>query len=368
MDQQNFKVIYTGKLKQGTDLNTAAAQLAVKFKQTPEKASQILKSNKEIILVKRAEHLKAYKFKSALEEIGLIVRLERASIATVKPKVKKPEKNEQSEVKEQKDNEQNKYSWTVDSIESKEEKPAKKESHINTTPIPKSPIPTIQQRSKPKEEKIEKPPLISDLFSSLKQVGGWIAGGLAFLFIAVKKFGLFKVFKLGGLVTAAAFAGYSPDEMCMGNGRCEDAVDDQIDICWDMNNLDDYDWDNMSAETYMTLKPKLEKDFIGCFIYEDTNEKVFLSPLDIRIDLMDNCDIVGKKGCIETVEPQIKSCFQDNNIGNYVSAETFDFYMAVEDNQKAFQKYYACFLDDKGEKMFKPILDNWSYYYLEEGY
>ena len=357
MDQQNFKVIYTGQLKDGVDIKAATAQFAIKFKQTPEKALQILQANREVILIKKAEHLKAYKFKSALEDIGLIVRLERATIVIAKPVVKKPK--EENPENQQNDSPSN--SWTMDPIEPKQQEP-KKESHINTTPIPQTQPP----REKPSKKPIEKEPFLTSFIDTIKQVGGWIVGILAFLFIAVKKFGLFKVFKIGGLMTAAAFAGYNPEEMCMGNDRCEDAVDEQIDVCWDINNLDDYDWDNMSAEAYMTLKPKLEKDFIGCFIYEDTNERVFLSPLDIRIDLMDNCDITGKKGCIEQVEPQIKTCYEANNIDRYVSENTFDYYQAVDENQKAFKSYYACFEDENGEKIFQPILDNWSYYYLEE--
>ena len=366
MDQQNFKVIFTGKLKQGTDIKAVAAAFAIKCKQTPEKALKILQANKELTLIKKAEHVKAYKFKAALEELGLIIRLERAAIVAAKPIEKKPElleQEKQQNAEEQQTSEQNSYSLTMDSIEPKQETETKtkKHSHINTTPIPQTQLP--REKPKPKEKAIEKPSLLSDFFSAIKQVGGWIAGGLAFILVIVKKFGLFKI---GGLITAAAFAGYNPEEMCMSNDRCEDAVDEQIDVCWDIYNLDDYDWDNMSQEDYMLIKPKLEKDFIGCFVYEDTNERVFLSPLEIRIDLMDNCDITGKKDCIERVEPQIKTCYDANNIGNHVSEDTVDYYQAVQENQKDFKDYYACFLDERGEKIFQPILDDWSYYYLDE--
>jgi hypothetical protein len=370
MDQQNFKVIFTGELNNGVDIKVAAAAFADKFKQSPEKALKILQTKKEIVLIKNAEHLKAYKFKSVLEEIGLVVRLERVLIKQQQALVIEQQEKvdeEKIETKEKK-KEKDAYSWTMQPIESKkEETKPEKESHVYINPAYEKEA-VEEEVVKPANNKpgLSTPENESNLFGLAKKIGSWVVGGFALLFIGLKKFGLFKVLKIGGLMTAAAFAGYNPDEVCMGNERCEDTVDDQIDACWDRNNLDDYDWDNMTEETYMIIKPKLEKDFIACFVYEDTHERVFLSPLDIRLDLIDNCEIIGTKSCIQTVEPQIKRCYETNNIENYISEDSFDYYLAVEENQKDFKSYYACFLDETGEKIFQPILDNWSYYYLEE--
>ena len=79
MDQEFYKVIYTGILKNGIDINSAAAEFAVKFKKSSEYSLNILQINKELNLITKTEYHKAIEFKSILEDLGLIVRIEKNS-------------------------------------------------------------------------------------------------------------------------------------------------------------------------------------------------------------------------------------------------------------------------------------------------
>jgi hypothetical protein len=77
MDQQRVNVYYLGKLKEGIDINTATAQLVVTFKTSSEKALKILQANHKITLIREVKPAKAFEYKSILENIGLIIRLEK---------------------------------------------------------------------------------------------------------------------------------------------------------------------------------------------------------------------------------------------------------------------------------------------------
>lgn len=366
MDSQKFKVIFTGKLKDGFDIDDVASQFAIKFKQPPEKALKILQANKEITLIKQTEHKKAYSIKTALETLGLNIRLERVNLLEPKKAVENPlAETEGSNPgdSQAKPSLNNTHTLTLEPIKTKEQSPKPEQQYEHSQP--QSQLPSSNPLNKDTTTKESSSNPLGDI---VKKIGAWVAGGLAVIFVLLKKFGLLKLLKIGGIVAVTAFAGYNPEEMCMGNERCEDAVSDQFDACWDANNMDNYDWDNMSDDTYYALQPMIERDFVGCFIYHDTNERIFHSPLDLRIDLMDNCDVVGKKGCIEQVEPQINSCYESHNIGDIVSADTKDFYQVVDNNQRQYQSYMSCFLDENGAKMFQLVLDNWDYYYSEESY
>ena len=85
MDQQQVNIYYTGNLKQGIDINIAAAQLAVSFKISSEKSLKILQVNNEITLISKLEPIKACEYKSVLEDIGLLVRLEKVKTIDTKP-------------------------------------------------------------------------------------------------------------------------------------------------------------------------------------------------------------------------------------------------------------------------------------------
>ncbi|MCB1582998.1 MAG: hypothetical protein R3E90_07115 [Marinicella sp.] len=374
MDPNLFNVIYTGRLLDGFETEDVIKAFASKFKVPETKANQIINANKDVVLKPRAEHVKAYKFKSALEAIGMEVRLQRAAmLAAAKPKVeKKPEplaeaaptvKTESSKKPEIKNTQTlGNASWSLEPIE-KEQEEAVTESPASTSPAyqPRETETVSQPQSTAYQTKTDSGQTTSgrtlgDLF---KTIGGLVVGGLGVLFIAVKKFGLFKILKIGGLMTAAAFAGYDPEEICMGNGMCEDAIDDQIDDCWEQSGMDKYDWDNMSVEQYLSLKPKVENEFVACFIYQDTGQRVLESPLEIRFDLIDNCYENSNNDCIELAESQLKSCYTANDIDALISAQTMDFYGALAEHPRSFKNYYSCFLDGSGQPLFADIVRDW---------
>jgi len=83
MNNEQFKVIYKGNLKEGFDINQVSAKFAHKFKLTPEKALKILQSQNERILNKQIDHIRAYKLKSVFESMGLQVRLERVALINI---------------------------------------------------------------------------------------------------------------------------------------------------------------------------------------------------------------------------------------------------------------------------------------------
>ena len=371
MGPDQFKVIFTGQLDEGVDAQTAAAQLAQAFKIPVEKASKIVSGGKEVTIKASAEHVKAYKIKSALESFGMQIRLQRVSQAKPeskpKPKIEPtlvPEDAAPAEVEAKKEppkQTQNAPDWSLQPIQ--DETGEKQEEAIDdgvlhnrsvTEPMPEKVVEeTEKPQPKSRKKKQEKPEPV--LLNLIKRFGGIIAAVVVGLFILIKKFGLLKILKIGGLATAAAFAGYSPEEACMGNGRCEDTVDDQMDMCWKGNGFDEYDWDNMDETQYMALKPKIEQSFISCFLYEDTGERVFLSPIDLRFDVIALCELTGNSACVEQAEPQLKSCHQRHNMARYVDEDTKDYYQAVTQNAEAFASYFACFKGADGQPLFQSV-------------
>ncbi len=89
MDPNLFNVIFTGRLMDGFEADAVIKAFASKFKIPEAKATKIINANKEVVLKPRTEHVKAYKFKSALEAIGMEVKLQRAAMAAPEPAVKK---------------------------------------------------------------------------------------------------------------------------------------------------------------------------------------------------------------------------------------------------------------------------------------
>lgn len=74
-----FNVIYTGRLLDGFVTEEVIKDFSNKFKIPEAKAIKVINANKEVVLKPRTEHVKAYKFKSVLESIGMDVRLETAA-------------------------------------------------------------------------------------------------------------------------------------------------------------------------------------------------------------------------------------------------------------------------------------------------
>ncbi len=383
MEQNQFKVIYTGQVKDGFDAAEVSQAFAKKFKLPLSKATKIIQAGREVTIKARAEHVKAYQLKSLLESLGMIVRLERAPIQA--PKVKPESTATDTKVMNTETGQSG--AWSLEPMESEKaeddveteegqlsknqagqeqvEKPAFTDLSRPTVVLEK---PAENKSPEPKFTKDDKPESVqrdnsTSLMSLLRGAGAWVFAGLGILIILVKKFGLFKLLKLGGLATAAAFAGYQPDEICMGNERCEAAVEDQIDDCWERAGLDDYDIDAMSDEDYFALKPKLEEDFVACFRYEDNDERVFLSPLDLRLDLIDNCTFTENAQCESLAEGQLKACYDRHQIGYLVSASTTDFYQEVADHASVFKSYYGCYKDESGEVLFSDVLAGWDELY-----
>ncbi len=295
MNKDLFKIIYKGTLKDGFNAQSVATKLVHKFKITHEKALHIIKAGQEVTLNKNIPHLKAYQFKTALEDIGMCIRLERFSV-TVKKNLNKPEqlpstqeqenpetpdKNIQYDQKAKASDDSS--GWSIDSTEHTSGNT--EDIHNNHIEPVVHPIDHNEKADKNTEISISD----DNLFEKIKSVGGWVLGIFGGLFILIKKFGLFKLLKIGVVMAAASAIGFNPEEACMGNGQCESDVDDQMDACWEGNGFDKIDWDNISAEEYLALKPKIENEFIACFIYFDDGERIFNSPIDLRLDLMEFC-------------------------------------------------------------------------------
>ena len=378
MDQNLFNVIFTGKLLEGFEAETVIKNFAEKFKLPVIKASKVIQSQKDIILKPRVAHVKAYKIKSALEVMGLEVRLERAAIVAPKKVVKEEiskastESSDEAKVALNSDlakistdkatsktlgNPENNSAWALEPMAKNEPEEPVEDVQAETFVKQNEFINQTKTKAEPKTvQSIDNGRTVGDL---IKTIGGWVVGIFAAGFILLKKFGLFKFLKVGGLMATAAFAGYESEEICMGNSSCEKAIDDQIDDCWEQSGLEDHDWDNMSDEEYFLLKPKPEQQFVACFVYEDTYERVLVSPMELRFDLIDSCFLTDNESCLTLAESQFKSCYAANDIEYLVSADTLDFYQAVVDNQSDFKNYYSCFVDESGAPLFDLILQNW---------
>ncbi len=340
MNNEKFKVIFTGKLDNSIEVEKVASMFALKFNTSPEKALKILKANKEMVLNKSAEHLKAYKLKNALEDMGMKIRLERVLMKTAKEPEQSNEAQNAANEEQQNNtiNEPKDSEWSVQEVTTNtDETPTKATHKIQENPISTSKV-SYSSESEP---------------GFIKKFGGTMAAIGAGLVIFLKKFGLFKLLKLGLIFGAAsAVIGFDGDEACMGNSRCEKAVDKQMDACWENNGFDEVDWDNLSESEFLAMKPKIETDFIGCFNYQDTGERIFVSPIDIRFDLMSFCESSSLKNCNEIVEPQIKPCYDKYELGDLFPANTTDYYAVFEQNPEKVAQFYSCIVDKNGS----PVL------------
>jgi uncharacterized membrane protein/ribosomal protein L32 len=80
-----YKVIYTGKLKPGTERNRIVSLFSEKFKLGPEKAEKLIISGRPVTLKKDIDLEKAEKYQEALEKLGMIIELDP------KPPVEEPQ-------------------------------------------------------------------------------------------------------------------------------------------------------------------------------------------------------------------------------------------------------------------------------------
>ena len=350
MNSEKFKVVFTGQLTQENEANSVAKAFADKFKIPLEKAQKIVQAKREIVISKSAEHVKAYKLKSTLEEIGMKARLERVLIKP--PVTPAPTNVEEKETQSQaEDNppdnvkETGNNAWSIEKIDT----PSASSENQNTA-LPQQPITTndatISYSTEPEE----------GLF---KKFGGAIAAIGAGLLIFLKKFGLFKLLKLGLIFGAAsAVIGFDGDEACMGNSRCESAVNKQIDDCWEDNGFDDIDWDEISDDAFFNYKSKIENEFIACFRYPDSGERIFVSPIDLRFMLTDFCLDSDVKNCNEVIEPQIKGCYSKSGLSRLFPDGTTDYYEILGENAEKVTDFYSCFVDEQGNQLIEMGYDN----------
>ncbi|HHL32435.1 MAG TPA: hypothetical protein ENJ41_07590 [Oceanospirillales bacterium] len=80
MEHNQFKVIVTGRYKKDIDLAVAAERIATNSEITPPQALALMQAREEKILQSRVEHVKAYGIKRSLQDVGVEIRLEPASI------------------------------------------------------------------------------------------------------------------------------------------------------------------------------------------------------------------------------------------------------------------------------------------------
>jgi hypothetical protein len=71
-----YKVIYTGKLKPGTNRERIIALFSEKFKLGPEKAEKLIASGRSVTLKKDIDLDKAEKYQASLEKLGLTIELD----------------------------------------------------------------------------------------------------------------------------------------------------------------------------------------------------------------------------------------------------------------------------------------------------
>ncbi len=333
-----FKVIFTGKLKDTADINKVAEVFAKKFKMSPEKALKILQANKPLTLVKKAEHVKAYKLKSMFEEMGMIAELKPVTHAISKAKIEtKPEPEHVSPAK----------TPQPETLSLEQPQPNNKESEASDFEVSNKATyakPKINSRHKANKNDEEKEGIFKKFGKVMLAIG---AGIIIFL----KKFGLFKFLKIGALIAAGSAIGFDSEEACMGNSRCEDAVSDQIDDCWDNSGLEDFDFDKMSDDEYNAIQPKIENDFIGCLKYPDTGKEIFHHPIDLRFLLIERCNEIDLDNCNTIVEAQIDSCYDRYKLGKYFNKDTTDYYRTLTNNQDKIEKFFDCFVDDEGDSL-----------------
>ncbi len=80
MNNNNFKIIITGRYKKNIDVALAAEKIGVNSDITPTQAIKLITSKQEKTLHTRIEHKKAYRLKRLLNEAGIEIKLEPANI------------------------------------------------------------------------------------------------------------------------------------------------------------------------------------------------------------------------------------------------------------------------------------------------
>ncbi len=74
--QQDYDIVFTGRLRQGTDPETVLDSFSKRFDVGPDTARAMLKAEQEIVIRKSVPASEAYKFKEVLESFGMEVRLD----------------------------------------------------------------------------------------------------------------------------------------------------------------------------------------------------------------------------------------------------------------------------------------------------
>ena len=294
--QNLFQIIYTGQLKHGINKRKASIQLALIINLTPESALKILKSRKEAVLFEQVAKNKVSRLISNLEQLGMVVRVI----------------------------ENNSYPNRTQANN--------KSSFKQTAPI--------QKLSKPYK-------FFLMSFSILSTVV--LIGILIYLFILSQSTPY-------GRITLTDFAGYSQHEICLGSPSCNDAVDDQSDQCYENTIGNIEEWSLLPEDEQDLWDIQNSIDFVNCFIYPETENKVFPEPIALRTDLIEFCQYLSTQDCLLQAGTQFDFCVKNYNMKSLFTTDSQDTVKIRSSNQEMFVNYYSCYLDSNDKKLFESIL------------
>lgn len=298
MTHNQFQIIYTGKFKSNLDIVSTAAQFALIIKSSPEFALKTLKSNNEVILFDNVSHSRSLSLISNLEKIGLVV----TSIdKTNNPQTVQPNKNKHS-----------------------------------------------------KSDLIGHFKKISGAYKKLLLIYSIISTGILIIFLSY----LFisSQYEPYGRITLTDFAGYAQHEICLGSNYCNEVVDDQSDYCYETTLNDFEGWSELSEEGKDLANTKSINNFVNCFVYPETNNKVFPEPIALRTDLIESCLYLPTQACLLAAGTQFDYCVEAFNmkalfVNNYQNIE-----LLKSNNPEIFKSYYYCYLDANDSSLFESIL------------
>lgn len=374
MQSNLFKLIYSGELMAGVDVDETVEAFAAMFKLPDAKARAIITAGRDVILKPKAEHVAAYRLKRAVEELGLVVRLERITLNTPVPSTppKKPEAQPAVSTAAEAPTDASDSGWSLVPMET----PPADESEVSNADHPgqsdgpgNTPSPVTSQLASRASTADDEDEAKGFDWRRLKGIGGIVGGLAALLFVLIKKAGLFKVLKIGGVLAASSMIdfGYDPVAMCMNNADCQALVEDRDEDCWEASGLDDVDWEAISDDEVVALISRIDQEYFGCLRY-DTGQRAFLSPFTLQLDLIDNCFYTDDEHCLTRAGEQMNACYDNLNMSSYVGSETTDLYLEIRDNSLKFKQFYQCFEAADGQPLFQNVLGQWELLYDPENW
>ncbi len=374
MAADQYRVWFTGKLKDDAVLDEVVQDFAKKFKQTPDKAMKVLSAGREVILKPSADHDTAYRIRSGLEKVGMCVRLEKLEavsgqdVTTVSDATSDEASDAVSE-------------FDVSSLDMApvEENPTLSETDLDdefdedsadnqvtkTRDVPAGLRPGGSVRAESQE------PEPNAVTSDISEPSGTLWKFLLLLLIVAASLGLmawkFQWLELfadaGGIGTPGLHQhGYDPEVLCMTDQECLAMVEQKVTGCWQQSGLGTLGWSSMSASSLDELRPRIERDYFNCFV-DRRSRRLFVTPVTLQYDVIDNCRIVKVEGCLITASRQLRSCYDRHGLSMFVSASTIDLNAVIVENPDVFQSFYGCFTGQNGGQLFQGVLDSWSALY-----